>query len=80
MMAMRPIIYRRDKLAELELHSVTAKVMRTSRNELDENKGSVSIGIPQAKRQNAKKRENEQMLREAITACEGRQLSEPYAK
>ncbi|KHN77004.1 hypothetical protein Tcan_14892 [Toxocara canis] len=64
-----------------QLHSVMAKLLQMDRNVVDEkNKQEVFIGILHATTEDATKQEDEQMLREAITACESRQLSDSYAK
>ncbi|KHN82838.1 hypothetical protein Tcan_10089 [Toxocara canis] len=94
--ALQPVVGRVDKLIKLmsdnqssathcwfepQLYSVMAKMMQMDRNEMDEkNKRVVFIGIPHATTKDVIKEEDEQMLREAITACDSRQLSESYAK
>ncbi|VDM40409.1 unnamed protein product [Toxocara canis] len=64
---------------EPQLHSVMTKMIHMDRNELDKkNKRAVVIGIPHEATEKDTK-EDEKMLREAITACNNRQLSESYA-
>ncbi|VDM44658.1 unnamed protein product [Toxocara canis] len=93
--AVQPVVDRLDKLIKLlweiqssatqcwvepQLYSVMAKMMQMDRNEMDEkNKRAVFIGIPHATTEDATN-EDEQMLREVITACDSRKLSESYAK
>ncbi|KHN85783.1 hypothetical protein Tcan_15536 [Toxocara canis] len=65
---------------EPQLHSVMTKMIHMDRNELDKkNKRAVVIGIPHEATEKDTKEDDEKMLREAITACNNRQLSESYA-
>ncbi|VDM39423.1 unnamed protein product [Toxocara canis] len=58
-----------------------AKVMQMDRNATDKkNKRAAFIGIPHATTEDATKPKDEQMLREAITACKSPQLLEFYVK
>ncbi|KHN76287.1 hypothetical protein Tcan_14673 [Toxocara canis] len=64
-----------------QLYSVMAKMMNMDRTEMDKkNKRAVFIGFPHATTESATKEEDEQMLREAIIACNSQQLSESYAR
>ncbi|KHN88899.1 hypothetical protein Tcan_05243 [Toxocara canis] len=90
--AVQPVVGRLDKFimpmsenqspatqswVEPQLHSVMAKTVHTDRNETEEkNKRAVFIGIPHATTEDDTKEEDEQMLREAIIACDSRHLSE----
>ncbi|KHN77242.1 hypothetical protein Tcan_10938 [Toxocara canis] len=65
---------------EPQIYSVMTKMIHMDRIELDEkNKRTVFIGIPHEATEKGTKEEDEKMLREAITACNNKQLSESYA-
>ncbi|KHN73742.1 Putative metalloproteinase inhibitor [Toxocara canis] len=94
--AVQPLVDRLDKVIKLmsenqssaiqccvepQLYSVMAKMMQMDRNKMNEkNERAVYIGTPHVTTEDATKEDDEQMLREAINACDSRQLSESHMK